>query len=81
MMGAFVEAFDAEMKAATHQALVDGYRWANRQTYGPNPDLDQRAERWAQRVEAAGHTSLVLQALSKAHEPSDDDLWFQGEHG
>jgi hypothetical protein len=63
--GAFARAVKAEMTAAAHDALVQEYIWANKQFYGhTDAELRAKAEAWADRIEAAGETMDVLEALS-----------------
>lgn len=68
--GAFVQAFKAEMEAATHETLVETYCWANRMGYGDDLGLRERGEAWAKRIEDAGAAQDVLLALARAREES-----------
>jgi hypothetical protein len=61
---AFIEALDMEVKAAAHDALVQGWLWANRPIYGSDSaERREAAEAWAADVEASGKTLEVLKAL------------------
>lgn len=61
---AFVKAFRCEAEAAAHERLVETYVWANSMTYGRDPALVEKGEKWVADIEASGKTWEALQALS-----------------
>ena len=62
----FLEELDREVTAAARDTLVQTYAWANSTGYGrPSRELRERAEAWADDIEARGKTAEVLIALSR----------------